>query len=103
MERLKCEIGSSEKKKKVDFSMDVSVDLYEKLKGVAKRSEIDDIELRKELATMHQVLKTDGADIIKKIDNFNNCVLAENAIAEVESNPIVNTIRNNGYKLKYKY
>jgi len=85
---------------RLTFSMNIETDLYKELDGKVKKPLIDNIELYKELETMHMIQSESGNSLKEKIENFENKISKSNGKAKK-----VDTINSNlqRYKLKYKY
>jgi len=81
----------------VNFSMEIGDDKWHECKDKLPRGVYNEIETRRELAIMHEVLKADGFSIDEKLTNT-----AAEWILEKNSNkkPVVVVER---YKLRYKY
>lgn len=85
---------------RLTFSMNIETDLYKELDGKVKKPLIDNIELYKELETMHMIQSESGNSLKEKIENFENKISKSNGKTKK-----VDTINSNlqRYKLKYKY
>lgn len=85
---------------RLTFSMSIETDLYKELDGKVEKPLIDNIELYKELETMHMIQSESGNSLKEKIENFENKISKSNGKTKK-----VDTINSNlqRYKLKYKY
>lgn len=85
---------------RLTFSMSIDTDLYKELDGKVEKPLIDNIELYKELETMHMIQSESGNSLKEKIENFENKISKSNGKTKK-----VDTINSNlqRYKLKYKY
>lgn len=74
---------------KINFTMEVNDEHYDSIKENLPRALYDEIETRRELTIMHEVMSAKGDDIYEKIGN---------TLKSWE-----NETDNTRYKLKYRY
>lgn len=77
----------------VGIYLNVSANDYNSLKATIPAEMLDKIELRREIAVMHEVMASDGYGMIDKIDN---------TIARWSSEKNKKLIKLERYKLKYR-
>ena len=77
---------------KINFTMEVNDKHYNSIKEKLPRELYDEIETRRELSIMHEVMSAKGYDIKEKIDN---------TLKSWEND--TNVTDNTRYKLKYRY
>ena len=76
---------------KINFTMEVNDKHYDSIKNLP-RELYDEIETRRELSIMHEVMSAKGYDIKEKIDN---------TLKSWEND--TNVTDNTRYRLKYRY
>ena len=96
----------------LNFTVGYDSDLYEALGSSLKKEAIDDLETYRELSIMHNVQKMKGKTIQERMDNLLKKVskvktepseLATCGAEFAECGRPDYAIKNNRYKLKYKY
>ncbi len=75
---------------KVTCSITISANDYDKVKAVLPAKEFDNLEIKREIAVMHEVIKHPGNTMIEKVDN---------TIEDWSKGQVL----CDRYKLKYRY
>lgn len=89
------------KENNVTFTMTMENGDYDKFKKEFPHNLVEEMQSRRMMATVKEILKTDGKDFIEKADNL---IKDWDNVEEQElcTNPNVKNDNNNRYKLKYK-